>query len=177
VSIPHSVAEILRNHVTFELECTGRMCLNVYTTESLFLCAARRFRALFAAMPRRATGAVRAHGLKAVPPGAGQVGRHIPPRAASHAGTRDSGCGLPHCVSALPCESGVAGFFRRRRGHQFASSARMDPISVTLARGRAGTGSREGDRATGIELTYSTTGGVGRVKRALGTAMAGIIQV
>jgi hypothetical protein len=41
----------------------------------------------------------------------------------------------------------------------------------------AGTGSREGDEATRIELTYSTTGGISRAKRALGTVMVCIIQV
>jgi hypothetical protein len=41
----------------------------------------------------------------------------------------------------------------------------------------AGTGSREGDEATRIELTYSTTGGISRAKRALGTVVVCIIQV
>jgi hypothetical protein len=41
----------------------------------------------------------------------------------------------------------------------------------------AGTGSREGDEATRIELTYSTTGGISRAKRAVGTLMVCIIQV
>lgn len=48
---------------------------------------------------------------------------------------------------------------------------------VTLAQGMAGTGSREGDEATRIELTYSTTGGISRAKRALGTLVVCIIQV
>ena len=30
MSIPQSVAEILNNHVRFELECIDRMYLNVY---------------------------------------------------------------------------------------------------------------------------------------------------
>jgi hypothetical protein len=62
MSIPHSVADILDHHVTFELECIDRMYLNVY-------------------------------------------------------------------VPRLQCESGVAGFFRNHRGHKFASSALMDPIT------------------------------------------------
>ena len=32
-------------------------------------------------------------------------------------------------VPMLQCESGVAKFFRFHRGHKFASSARMDPIT------------------------------------------------
>jgi hypothetical protein len=32
-------------------------------------------------------------------------------------------------VPALQCESGVVGFFRRHRGHPFASSALMDPMT------------------------------------------------
>jgi hypothetical protein len=47
---------------------------------------------------------------------------------------------------------------------------------VTLAQGMEGTGSQEGDAVTGIELIYSTTGGIGRAKRALGT-LAVCIQV
>jgi len=62
MSIPQSVADILQHHVTFQLECIDRMCLNVY-------------------------------------------------------------------VPMLQCESGVANFFRFHRGHQFASSALMDPMT------------------------------------------------
>ena len=62
MSVPQSVAEILNEHVTFELECIDRMYLNVY-------------------------------------------------------------------VPALQCESGVVKFFRSHRGHPFASSALMDPIT------------------------------------------------
>ena len=62
MSIPHSVADILKNHVNFELESIDRMYLNVY-------------------------------------------------------------------VPTLQCEGGVVGFFRRHRGHPFASSALMDPMT------------------------------------------------
>ena len=62
MSIPHSVADILKNHVHFELESIDRMYLNVY-------------------------------------------------------------------VPTLQCEGGVVGFFRRHRGHPFASSALMDPMT------------------------------------------------
>jgi hypothetical protein len=60
--IPQSVAEVLDNHVTLELECIDRMYLNVY-------------------------------------------------------------------VPQLQREQGVVNFFRYHRGHPFASSALMDPIS------------------------------------------------
>src|SRR6266568_7164896 len=62
MSIARSVAEILSEHVTLELECIDRMYLNVY-------------------------------------------------------------------VPRLQREEGVAGFFRFHRGHRFASSVLMDPIS------------------------------------------------
>ena len=62
MSLPRSVAEILREHVSLEVECIDRMYLNAY-------------------------------------------------------------------VPQLQYESGVAAFFRRHRGHPFASSALMDPIS------------------------------------------------
>jgi hypothetical protein len=62
MSIPHSVADILNHHVTFQLECIDRMYLNVY-------------------------------------------------------------------VPMLQCEGGVVKFFRGHRGHQFASSALMDPMT------------------------------------------------
>ena len=62
MSIPRSVAEVLREHVTLEIEAIDRMYLNVY-------------------------------------------------------------------VPQLQRESGVAGFFRYHRGHPFASSVLMDPIS------------------------------------------------
>ena len=62
MSLPRSVAEILREHVTLEVEGIDRMYLNAY-------------------------------------------------------------------VPGLQYESGVAAFFRRHRGHPFASSALMDPIS------------------------------------------------
>jgi hypothetical protein len=65
VSIPQNIAQILKDHVTFELECIDRMYLNVY-------------------------------------------------------------------VPALQCESGVVGFFRRHRGHPFASSALMDPMTKSF---------------------------------------------
>jgi hypothetical protein len=35
-------------------------------------------------------------------------------------------------VPALQCESGVVGFFRRHRGHPFASSALMDPMTKSF---------------------------------------------
>src|SRR4029450_9844445 len=62
MSVPRTVAEVIRHHVTLEVECIDRMYLNVY-------------------QPR------------------------------------------------LQSESGVAAFFRFHRGHGFASSALMDPIS------------------------------------------------
>ena len=65
MSVPRSVAEVLNEHVTLEVEGIGRMYLNVY-------------------------------------------------------------------VPALQREQGVATFFRFHRGHQFASSALMDPISKTF---------------------------------------------
>ena len=66
MSIPRSVAEILSEHVTLELEGIDRMYLNVY-------------------------------------------------------------------VPRLQREAGVAGFFRFHRGHRFASSVLMDPISKAFA--------------------------------------------
>jgi len=68
MSIPRSVAEILREHVTLEVESIDRMYLNVY-------------------------------------------------------------------VPRLQTERGVVGFFRYHRGHPFASSALMDPISKAFIRG------------------------------------------
>lgn len=65
MSVPRSVAEVLANHVTLEVEGIDRMYLNVY-------------------------------------------------------------------VPQLQREKGVAGLFRFHRGHQFASSALMDPISKTF---------------------------------------------
>src|SRR5438094_9819939 len=62
MSLPRSVADVLSQHVTLEVECIDRMYLNVY-------------------QPR------------------------------------------------LQTENGVASFFRFHRGHTFASSALMDPIS------------------------------------------------
>ncbi len=62
MSLPRTVAEVLRDHVTLEVECIDRMYLNAY-------------------------------------------------------------------VPRLQYESGVAAFFRQHRGHPFASSALMDPIS------------------------------------------------
>src|SRR5216110_1228106 len=62
MTLPRSVAEILREHVTLEIEGINRMYLNVY-------------------------------------------------------------------VPQLQREQGVASFFRFHRGHQFASSVLMDPIS------------------------------------------------
>src|SRR5450432_3646858 len=62
MSIPRTVAEVLREHVTLEVEGIDRMYLNVY-------------------------------------------------------------------VPALQRAGGVASFFRFQRGHQFASSALMDPIT------------------------------------------------
>jgi len=60
--VPRSVADVLRRHVTLEVEGIDRMYLNVYQPQ-------------------------------------------------------------------LPCEGQVAAFFRRHRGHTFASSALMDPLS------------------------------------------------
>lgn len=68
MSVPQSVAEILNQHVRFELECIDRMYLNVY----------------------------------------------VPP---------------------LQCESGVVRFFRSHRGHPFASSALMDPMTKSFVAG------------------------------------------
>ena len=68
MTLPRSVAEIVREHVTLELESIDRMYLNVY-------------------------------------------------------------------VPALQCESGVAVFFKFHRGHPFASSALMDPISKAFVAG------------------------------------------
>ena len=65
MSLPRSVAEILREHVTLEVEGIDRMYLNVY-------------------------------------------------------------------VPGLQYESGVAAFFRRHRGHPWASSALMEPISTAF---------------------------------------------
>jgi hypothetical protein len=65
MNIPRSVAEVLAEHVTLEVEGIDRMYLNVYIPE-------------------------------------------------------------------LQREQGVACFFRFHRGHQFASSALMDPISTTF---------------------------------------------
>src|SRR6266542_7114358 len=62
MSLPRTVADVLREHVTLEVECIDRMYLNAY-------------------------------------------------------------------VPGLQYESGVAGFFRHHRGHPFASSALMEPIS------------------------------------------------
>ncbi len=62
MSLPRTAAEILREHVTLEVECIDRMYLNAY-------------------------------------------------------------------VPQLQYESGVAAFFRQHRGHPFASSVLMDPIS------------------------------------------------
>ena len=65
MSVPRSVAEVLADHVTLEVEGIDRMYLNVY-------------------------------------------------------------------IPGLQREQGVACFFRFHRGHQFASSALMDPISKTF---------------------------------------------
>jgi hypothetical protein len=65
MSVSRRVAEILREHVTLQVECVDRLYLNAY-------------------------------------------------------------------VPRLQYESGVAGFFRHHRGHPFASSALMDPISKTF---------------------------------------------
>src|SRR5260370_15848907 len=65
MSVPRSVAEVLAEHVTLEVEGIDRMYLNVY-------------------------------------------------------------------IPGLQREQGVACFFRFHRGHQFASSALMDPISKTF---------------------------------------------
>ena len=65
MSVPRSVAEVLNEHVTLEVEGIDRMYLNVY-------------------------------------------------------------------IPQLQREQGVVSFFRFHRGHQFASSALMDPISKTF---------------------------------------------
>ena len=67
MSVPRTVAEVLNEHVTLEVEGIDRMYLNVY-------------------------------------------------------------------VPQLQREQGVASFFRFHRGHQFASSALMDPISKTFVK-------------------------------------------
>jgi hypothetical protein len=76
MTLPRSVAEILREHVTLELECIDRMYLNVY-------------------------------------------------------------------VPALQSENGVAAFFKFHRGHPFASSALMDPISTAFVAGIGAFAKRE----------------------------------
>ena len=68
MSVPRSVAEVLKEHVTLEVEGIDRMYLNVY-------------------------------------------------------------------IPQLQREQGVASFFRFHRGHQFASSALMDPISKAFVAG------------------------------------------
>ena len=67
MSIPRTVAEVLNNHVTFQLEGIDRMYLNL----------------------------------------------HVP---------------------GLQTEQGVAGFWRFHRGHRFASSALMDPMTKDFVR-------------------------------------------
>jgi hypothetical protein len=76
MSVPRSVAEILRQHVTLEVESIDRMYLNVY-------------------------------------------------------------------IPKLQCERGVVGFFRYHRGHPFASSALMDPISKAFIRALEAFAARE----------------------------------
>ena len=76
MSVPRSVADVLAEHVTLEVEGIDRMYLNVY-------------------------------------------------------------------VGPLQREGGVAGFFRFHRGHQFASSALMDPISKTFIAAMEGFARRE----------------------------------
>ena len=76
MSVPRSVAEILREHGTLEVECIDRMYLNVY-------------------------------------------------------------------VPRLQSERGVVGFFRFHRGHAFASSALMDPISKAFIRALEAFAARE----------------------------------
>ena len=77
MSVPRTVAEVLADHVTLEVEGIDRMYLNVY-------------------------------------------------------------------VGPLQREGGVAGFFRFHRGHQFASSALMDPISKTFIAAMEAFARREG---------------------------------
>jgi hypothetical protein len=77
MSVPRSVAEILADHVTLEVEGIDRMYLNVY-------------------------------------------------------------------VGPLQREGGVASFFRFHRGHQFASSVLMDPISKTFIAAMEAFARREG---------------------------------
>jgi hypothetical protein len=77
MSVPRSVAEVLTDHVTLEVEGIDRMYLNVY-------------------------------------------------------------------VGPLQREGGVASFFRFHRGHQFASSALMDPISKTFIGAMDAFAKREG---------------------------------
>jgi hypothetical protein len=77
MSVPRSIAEILREHVTLTVECIDRMYLNVY-------------------------------------------------------------------VPRLQSERGVAGFFRYHRGHPFASSALMEPISKAFIRNIEAFATREG---------------------------------
>jgi hypothetical protein len=76
MSVPRSVAEVLTEHVTLEVEGIDRMYLNVY-------------------------------------------------------------------IPGLQREQGVASFFRFHRGHQFASSALMDPISKTFVAALEGFARRE----------------------------------
>ena len=78
MSVPRSVAEVLADHVTLEVEGIDRMYLNVY-------------------------------------------------------------------VPQLQREGGVASFFRFHRGHQFASSALMDPISKTFIAAMEAFAKRESD--------------------------------
>jgi hypothetical protein len=77
MSVPRTVAEVLADHVTLEVEGIDRMYLNVY-------------------------------------------------------------------VGPLQREGGVAGFFRFHRGHQFASSALMDPISKNFITAMEAFARREG---------------------------------
>jgi len=76
MSVPRSVTEILREHVTLEVESIDRMYLNVY-------------------------------------------------------------------IPQLQHERGVVAFFRKHRGHPFASSALMDPISKTFIRALEAFAARE----------------------------------
>jgi hypothetical protein len=79
------------------------------TTNLLPLCAARRFRVLAAAVPRGAT-----HGLRAVPLGAGQAGRPIPPREGARSwlrlrrGVRRARGGVKNARQAQ-CRTGAEG--------------------------------------------------------------------
>ena len=95
MSVPRTVAEVLKDHVTLEVEGIDRMYLNVY-------------------------------------------------------------------VPQLQREQGVAGFFRFHRGHQFASSALMDPISKGFVKSLEDFARREKVPVVALNPAKSVVGLTGR---------------